>query len=91
LKEVKRIIIGHEHAAVTLKEGPRVEKFKCFLKGKWKGKELIVMPSMNPVTEGTDVLQAELLSPYLNQKLDNFEVFIVADEIMPFGKLGNLG
>jgi putative SbcD/Mre11-related phosphoesterase len=42
------IIIGHEHPAVSLRENPdsvRVEKFKSFLKGKYKEKTLIVQPS----------------------------------------------
>jgi putative SbcD/Mre11-related phosphoesterase len=87
---IKTIIIGHEHPAVTLKEDGREEKYKCFLKGKWKGKNLIVMPSMNTVTEGTDVLHDRLLSPYLKQNLDNFEVFIAADKVYDFGMLKNL-
>jgi uncharacterized protein len=86
----KTIIIGHEHPAVMLKEGGRTEKYKCFLKGKFKGKNLIVMPSMNTVTEGTDVINDELLSPYLKQNLDNFEVFIAADKVYDFGMLKNL-
>ena len=38
LKDVSTIIIGHEHPAVSLKECPRVEKFKCFLKEDIKAK-----------------------------------------------------
>lgn len=86
----KTLIIGHEHPAVSLKEAGRVEKYKCFLKGKWKRKNLIVMPSMNTVTEGTDILEGELLSPYLHQNLNNFKVFIAADKVYDFGKLKNL-
>jgi putative SbcD/Mre11-related phosphoesterase len=88
LKETSTIIIGHEHAAVSIKEGNRVEKFKCFLKGKWKGKVLIVQPSFNLVTEGTNVLNEEILSPFLKQNLKNFDVWIVADKVYEFGKLG---
>ena len=49
LKKAKRIVIGHEHPAVSLKEGPRGEQFKCFLKGKYKGRNLIVQPSFNSI------------------------------------------
>lgn len=84
----KTIIIAHEHTAVSLKEGARVELFKCFLKGKYKRKTLIVQPSFNLVVEGTDVLKEKLLSPFLKQDLKNFEVFIVGDKIYRFGKLG---
>ena len=87
---IKRIIIGHEHPAITLREKSKVEKFKCFLKGKWKGKELIVMPSFNPLLEGTDILKDKLLSPFL-EDISNFEVFVVGDkEVLRFGKVKNM-
>ncbi len=89
-KKSKTIVIGHEHPAISLREGIRVEKFKCWLVGKYKGKNLIVMPSFNLVIEGTDVLKEELLSPYLQQDLRNFELFIVSDKIYKFGKLENI-
>jgi uncharacterized protein len=95
--KIKTIIIGHEHSAVSLKEGPRVEKFKCFLKGKFKPKDdkrtfnLIVLPSFNPIIEGTDVLKEKLLSPFLKKSnIREFEAFIVGDKIYDFGKIKNL-
>ena len=90
LEGVKVIVIGHEHPAISLREGARVELFKCFLKGKFKGKELIVQPSFNLVQEGTDVMKENVLSPLLKQNLDDFEVFIVADKLYKFGKLRKL-
>ena len=90
LKGINTIIIGHEHPAVSIHEGPRTELFKCFLKGKWGNKTLIVQPSFNLVTEGTDVLKEQLLSPFLKQDISNFEPFIVADKIYNFGKLKKL-
>ncbi|HIH42424.1 TPA: metallophosphoesterase [Candidatus Woesearchaeota archaeon] len=78
-KKSKTVIIGHEHPAIALKEDLRVEKFKCFLFGKYKSKNIIVLPSFNPVTEGTDVLKENLLSPFLKQDLSNFEVYVVPD------------
>jgi putative SbcD/Mre11-related phosphoesterase len=81
VKEYGTIIIGHEHPAVSLKEGPRVEQFKCFLKGRYRGRNLIVQPSFNPIIEGTDILKDEILSPFLKQNLDNFEVFVVEDGV----------
>jgi hypothetical protein len=89
-KNIKTIIIGHEHPAVGLREKTRVEIFKCFLKGKYKSKTLIVQPSFNLVTEGTDITQERLISPFLKQDLRNFECFIVADKVYRFGKLKNL-
>lgn len=86
----KRIIIGHEHPALTLKKGVRVEKYKCFLFGKWKDKELIVMPSFNLVKEGADILSDKMLSPYLTD-INDFSVKVVQDEeILDFGLVKNL-
>jgi len=90
LKGVKTIIIGHEHPAVNIKDGVRVELFKCFLKGGFLRKTLIVQPSFNLITEGSDVLKEKLLSPFLQQDLGNFECFIVGDKIYGFGKLKKL-
>jgi len=91
-KEIKSktIIIGHEHPAVLIQDGERKEKFKCFLMGKYKRKTLIVQPSFNLVTEGTNVLKDKTLSPFLKQDLKKFEIFVVADKIYKFGKLRNL-
>lgn len=86
--EAKRIIIGHEHPAISLREKSKMEKFKCFLKGKWKSKELIVMPSFNPLSYGTDIHQPGH-SPFLKDK-SNFEVFVVNEgEVFNFGKVKN--
>ena len=90
LRSVQTIIIGHEHPAMSIKDGPRTELFKCFLIGKWKNKNIIVMPSFNLVTEGTDVLKEKLLSPFLKGNLKNFRVVIAADRLYNFGKLANI-
>jgi len=89
-KGISTIIIGHEHPAVSLRQGPRVEKFKCFLKGKWKRHALIAMPSFSQMTEGSDILKEDLLSPFLRQNLSNFHIYIVGDTIYDFGKVKNL-
>lgn len=90
LKGVKTIIIAHEHPAITLREKTKAEKFKCFLKGKYENKTLIVQPSFNPLVEGTDILKEKRLSPFLKQDLNNFNVFIIADKVYDFGKIKNL-
>ncbi len=88
--KAQRIIIGHEHPAITIREGSKREKYKCFLKGKWKGKELIAVPSFNPLLEGTDILKEELLSPFLGH-IQNFAVYIVSKgEVFEFGKVKNI-
>ena len=90
-KDAKTIIIGHDHPAIRLRDKSRTETFKCFLKGKWKRKMLIVQPSFNVLVEGSDVLQEEFLSPYLHQPIRNFEVYVVSEkEILYFGRVKNL-
>ena len=84
------IIIGHEHPAVNIRSDVRTEKYKCYLKGKYKGNVLIVQPSFNLLLEGTDVNSEELLSPFLDQDLDNFDVFVVDKKVYDFGKLKNI-
>lgn len=93
----KIMVIGHEHSAISLKKGLRVEKYSCFLKGKYDNKELIVMPSFNLLTHGANVLNDNLLSPFLTN-IENFEVFIVEpaedlnnlSKILYFGKVKDI-
>ncbi len=88
-KDVKTIVIGHEHPAIKLTDTVTTEKAKTFLRGRWKRKTLIVLPSFNPLTEGTDVSAGRLLSPFLKQDLSNFESYAVPEEnnVMYFGRL----
>ena len=85
----KIIVIGHEHPAVSFGEKPG-EKYKCFLKGKWKGHTLIVMPSFNMLTVGSDIKREKFLSPYLKGSLTNFEIYVAEDKTYYFGKIKNL-
>jgi len=85
--DAKRIIIGHEHPAIKIHDHGKWEKYKCFLKGKWKKKEIIAVPSFNPLVEGTNVLEGKMLSPFL-QDVKNYRIYIVGEkEIFDFGKL----
>ncbi len=90
MNKTETIIIGHEHPAVTIRENFRTERYKCFLKGKFKQKNLIVMPSFNPIFTGTDVLKERTISPFLKQDLGDFDVYIVDDRVYYFGKLRDL-
>ncbi|MEW6295323.1 MAG: metallophosphoesterase [Candidatus Diapherotrites archaeon] len=88
--ESEILVIGHEHPSVTLTEGVKQEKFKCFLKGRWSGKVLVVLPSFNSFSEGTDVTKEKLLSPFLQQGLEEFEAWAIEDKPYYFGKLKEL-
>jgi len=87
----KVIIMGHEHPAISVSDGITTERVKSFIKGKWKDKIIIVLPSFNLVTEGTDVKSDRLLSPFLKD-VSNFEAFAVPefDKVLYFGKIKNL-
>ena len=88
--DASRIIIGHEHPAIKIRDGSKWEKYKCFLKGKWRRKELIAVPSFNPLLEGTDVLEGKMLSPFLDD-VSKFTVFIVSKgEVYEFGTVKGL-
>jgi hypothetical protein len=84
---VKTIVIGHEHPAVSLRDRitGRREIYKCFLKGRFGDKELLVQPSFNLLIKGSDLTKEETISPFIT--LDDLEVFAVSDngEIYRFG------
>lgn len=90
-KNSRILIIGHDHPAIGLRDELRVEKIKCFLKGKLNSKVLIQMPSLNFVSEGADIMRNRFLSPFMSQNPGNFEIFGVEDnKIFQFGKLRDL-
>lgn len=89
-ENAKLLIIGNEHPAVAIKDAARTETFKCFLKGTFQGKKMIVMPSFNPITIGTDVLKEKFISPFMKININNFEVFVAADKTYYFGKIRDL-
>jgi len=90
LTRAKTLIIAHEHPAISLSEGSKRETYKCFLYGSWKNKKLIVMPSFLTATVGYDIQNRKMLSPFLKQGLDYFDVYIVGDKVYKFGKLKNI-
>jgi uncharacterized protein len=91
-REEPTIIIGHEHPCIGIRNGERLEKMKCFLKGTYKEKNLIVMPSFNFITEGSDILHEKSLSPFLKHRsTDEFEVYGVENfEVLHFGKIKDI-
>lgn len=91
-KGAETIIVGHIHPAVTLRENGRVERFKCFLKGKYKKSVLIVQPSFHPSVEGSDITKEKVKCPLIKDFAD-FEVFVVDDASKTsryFGKVSNI-
>lgn len=92
---VEAVVIGHEHPAVGLRDPVtgRVETFKCFLVGRYRGRTLVVQPALNPWTAGSDLLREEPLSPLLSEGgLEGCWVYPVGDDgkVLSFGPLKRL-
>jgi len=87
LVKARTIIAGHMHPAISLYDGVKSELYKCFLLGKWKGKNLVIMPSFLPIVEGMDVLRSKELWLDLNFNINSFNAYVIADRIYDFGKL----
>ncbi len=81
-KGVETVVIGNEHPAVSIGTTLRREKYKCFLKGTYKGtygkreKTLIVLPSFNTLAEGTDMTREKVISPFIEAPGD-CEVYVI--------------
>ncbi len=90
-KKIKFWIMGHLHPAVSLRDGVKVEKYKCFLEGKYRDKKIIILPSFSGIGEGIDVVnnQSNLAWKF---NLMNFRVKIMGEnlEVLDFGKVGDL-
>jgi hypothetical protein len=88
-KEIKKIFLGHLHPAIRISKGAKSEIYKCFLRGRWKGKEVVILPSFFPLVEGADVfIEDTNLDKKFNFNLNRFEVYVVGDKVYDFGKLG---
>jgi len=94
-KKINTIVMGHLHPAITLSDSQKVksEKYKCFLTGKYQGKETIILPSFLPGIEGTSINQylsdSHCIIPM--KKLYEFKVHAIGEkEVLNFGTLKKL-
>lgn len=84
--DAERIIVGHEHPAISIRNEYRAERYKCFLQGSFRDKKFVLVPSFSEVSEGTDILKDSILSPFLKEiDVEKLNVFVVADEVYYFG------
>mgnify|MGYP001598550474 CR=1 FL=1 len=90
-QEVKNIFLGHQHPAISMSEGVRVESYKCYLVGKWRGKRVYILPSFFPLVEGYDT-RYEKNYLALPLKFKDFEVYAVGDDkgVYGLGKMGKI-
>jgi len=92
-RKIERIVLGHRHPAVSIADKYKEERYKCFLVGKYRKKEVVILPSFFPLIEGSDIVNSDsdlLFIP--EEKLRNFDVYVVGDklEVLKFGKLRDL-
>ncbi|OIO64876.1 hypothetical protein COY28_02535 [Candidatus Woesearchaeota archaeon CG_4_10_14_0_2_um_filter_57_5] len=97
-KNVKTLIVGHEHPAIAFRERP-TERFKCFLLGHLQlggavGRTLAItfMPSAFTLNQGSNVLAEKPVGPLLPlaRNLHVMVVGEVGEQIMDFGNLADL-
>ncbi len=97
-KKINTIVIGHLHPSIILKDKGEVkkEKYKCFLVGRYKRKNIIILPSFLSTIEGTTINKLEknyedYFSIIPKEKLENFKAHVIGeDKSYNFGKLKNL-
>ncbi len=99
-KTINLIVMGHMHPTVTLadKSGVKKEKYKCFLVGRFKKKDAVVLPSFISATEGVSLneFDDEKSRGYdfgmiPNKELENFEIYVPNGfETLHFGKLKSI-
>jgi putative SbcD/Mre11-related phosphoesterase len=78
----KRIVMGHEHPSIALKDDMGfTHRYKAFLHGTVGGVDITVLPSVSPLATGSDVNRipkSELLSPMLRSiDLDGFTPYLL--------------
>jgi metallophosphoesterase superfamily enzyme len=99
-KTINLIVMGHLHPTVTLSDKMKIkrERYKCFLVGRYKKKDFVIVPSFISITEGVSLSEFMDERGYdysivPNKELENFEVYAVnevGEEALSFGKLKGL-
>lgn len=51
------LVLGHLHPAITLYDNYKKEKYKCFLNGIWKRKDIYILPSFIPLVLGYGIFK----------------------------------
>jgi len=96
---VKMLVMGHLHPSIILsdKQNIKKEKYKCFLYGKFKKKDVLILPSFFGAIEGSAInnpnyYPEEGFSMIPVKSLKNFNVFVLNEsgEVLEFGKVKKL-
>ena len=86
---IKYWIMGHGHPAIKMRDGIKTEKYKCFLEGKYKRKDIIILPSFFDYSLGSDPRENDL-GIVCKFKYNKFNVRVVSEEgleVLDFGIL----
>lgn len=97
-KKIKTIIMGHIHPSVVFHDTDtsKREKYKCFLVGKYKGKEIIILPSFLGMSIGApinnyDNVYKDHFSIIPKKALLKFNVHVIGkDKVYEFKKVKDL-
>ncbi len=97
-KKIEIIVSCHLHPAVNIVDKQKIkrEKYKCYLTGKYKNKEIIFLPSFFALKQGTAINKEyeniEKFSIVPGKFLSKFNVYVLdkKGKIYEFGKLKNL-
>lgn len=84
-------VMGHGHPAVKISDGVKVEKYKCFLEGRFEGRRVVIVPSFFEYVEGSDPRENDLKLGW-DFDFGEFNVMIVGEElrVLDFGILCKL-
>lgn len=92
-EKIKTIVMGHLHPSVIISDNIKREKYKCFLMGKYKTKNIIILPSFLATIEGTTINSMgydyeDSFSIIPKKSLMNFNVYVWGEkENYSFGKI----
>ncbi len=98
-EDVNTWVIGHLHPSVSLsdKQNVKIERYKAFLVGKYKGREIFIIPSFLGINEGTPVNEKRYeyeneFSVIPHGEIKNFTAYIIGEnnQIFDFGKVNEL-
>lgn len=96
-KKIKTIVMGHIHPSVLFHDEytNKKENYKCFLKGKYKNKKIIILPSFLDISIGSPInyydTEKKDFSIIPKKNLLNFEVHAIGkDKVYKFGKVKEL-
>lgn len=95
-RNVNTLIMGHEHPAIGIYNiMEKQEKLRCFLYGKYKMRDLLVLPAMNYFSSGTSVNlepKSNLLAPIFKKvDIDGMHAIAIGyGSTIDFGKVKDL-